>query len=81
MGPEKIPKPEKDLNYLDKLLLKKEASNYSRNKDALTKDLKGSHQIIKGHCDNEMVAKLHTFDEFRAIDKAQDAIELLAPMQ
>ena len=79
--PKHIDKPDADFNMVDRLMLHAEVKDYQILKAAYVKDRKWAYDTIIGNCDDDMVTKLHTYDEYASIDKDLNPIKLLTLIQ
>ena len=79
--PPKIDKPKADFNYMEELDLKASMTELRTYNKALTDDLKWADQVLKGQCDEDLMTRMNTFDEYEALNLAADPIRRLALIQ
>ena len=79
--PPRIDKPKADFNYMEELDLKASLAEFRAYNKSLTDDLKWADQILKGQCDEDLVTRMKTFDEYDIITHAANPIRRLALIQ
>jgi hypothetical protein len=74
-------KPKADFNYMEEIDLKASMAELRTYNKALTDDIKWADQVLKGQCDEDLMTRMNTFDEYEELNLAADPIRRLALIQ